>query len=654
MNIKLVVPWMLMALLTACQTPSKAPAIAPTAKLYSQTMQALPAPQQLPPYELLYQSYLSSPTIASATEQWRAFEASIAEVDIAQCHTLPWQQQLTNSFWHLSFYRLALNCFNHHGDQANLKLFSAYQQYHLQGILSTGNGKTSTSAYRINSFADAHEVLNHLGMETQDYYADLNANGNALHYVVQAYDSNDNKFKRVFFQNQPYLYALEQYPYPFIGLVDGWNRTLLPEFAKANPILGLPLAQNAVVERRYADAITIYQQAIAADSLQARVEMAEMCFLATTPLKVQACNEALIEAADRDYVPAFELLLFLHHQGLLPKSTAKIKEDLRLSINEMAGPGQAEMALSRQYFNQRFGKRDADKGTYWLQQAVNAGHPQAEFYQVLWQLEQKKLSPEAANVKFRQMADAGSADAAFRAAAFLIQKQTLSPGEAKQAHTWLNQAKLAFFPEAEFLLAFGYELKMFPLPPGTDAQYIWQLYQSAATKFFPRAMNRLGEAYLTGDLVAKDAKLASRWFELCARMNSVSCAFNAGIMFDDGDGVKTNYADALTYFSFAAENGYAPAMNRLALMYLYGRGVPVNIEAGIKLLKAAAERGSTSSQLFLGVIYLEGKIVQQDIAEAKRFFMSAKENPKAAEFLQNWEAYVKKFKKPTTTSTEKS
>ncbi len=125
-------------------------------------------------------------------------------------------------------------------------------------------------------------------------------------------------------------------------------------------------------------------------------------------------------------------------------------------------------------------------------------------------------------------------------------------------------------------------------------------------------------------------------------------------MFDDGDGVKTNYADALTYFSFAAENGYAPAMNRLALMYLYGRGVPVNIEAGIKLLKAAAERGSTSSQLFLGVIYLEGKIVQQDIAEAKRFFMSAKDNPKAAEFLQNWEAYVKKFKKPTATSTEKS
>lgn len=645
MKNNLVLLGVLVWLLSACQTVSNPQQTSAEAQLYTETLRALPKPAALPPYEALYQSYLQHPAISTSTQQWQLFEQQAATMDVAECQKLPWQQQLSQNFWSLSFYRLAINCFNHHAETAQLKLFSAYQNYHVQGILSTGNGKSSYSAYRINSFADAHEVLRHLGMETQDYFSDLSANGNSLLYVVQVYDSNDNKFKTVYFQNQPYLYALEQYPYPFIGLSNGWNRVLLPEFAKSNPVLGLPLAQQAVQEKRYADATLIYQNAIADDSLQARVELAEMCFLAKTSLKEQDCYHELIEAADRDYVPALELLLYLHHQGRVAKSSDKLKTDLLQTINQMSGNGQAEMALSRQYFNQTFGLRDVKKASEWLAKAIKAGQPQAEFFQIVWQLDQKTISDAQATQQFKQLAAKGSSEAAYRSASLIMQEDNPSAADIKLAHTLLLQAKQAFHPEADYLLAVGYEAKIFPMPTGTDQRYIVQLYQAAANKFLPRAMQRIGELYLDGELVKRDAEKANNWFLLCARLNSVSCAFNAAVMFDNGDGIPASYVDAFNLFSFAAERGHPAAMNRLALMYIYGRGATADVNKGLKLLESAANLGSENSRLFLGVLYLEGEFVGQNLALAKSHFTKVKDHPKAAEYLKNWDFYLKKFQK---------
>jgi len=633
----------LLWLVSACQTVSHPTPSAPEAKLYQKTIQSLPKPAELPAYEQLYQSYLQHPAIATSSKNWQTFEQQATTLDIAQCQTLPWQQQLSENFWSLSFYRLATNCFEHHEATEQLKLFSAYQNYHLQGILSTGNGKSSSSAYRINSFADAHEVLRHLGMETQDYYADLAANGSALLYVVQAYDSNDNKFKKIYFQNEPYLYALEQYPYPFIGLSNGWLRILLPEFAKANSVLGLPLAQQAVVDKRYADAALIYSRAIADDSLQARVEMAEMCFLAKTTLKQQDCYNELIEAADRDYVPALELLLYLHHEGRIANSTEKIKADLLQTINEMAGNGQAEMALSRQYFNQTFSLRNGKKASEWLEKAIAAGHPQAGFYQIVWQLDQKTISEDNATAQFRTLAATGSSEAAYRTASRIMQSDKPSALDLQHAHTLLLQAKQAFHPEADYLLAVGYESKIFPLPAGVEKNYVVQLYQASAQKYLPRAMQRMGELYLDGELIPRNAEKAHNWFLLCARLNSVSCAFNAAVMLDNGDGIPVNYQDAFDLFSFAADNGHPSATNRLALMYLYGRGVAADVDKALKLLEAAANRGSENSRLFLGVLYLEGEFVAQNPELAKAHFSKIKDNPKAAKYLQNWDFYLQKF-----------
>ena len=188
------------------------------------------------------------------------------------------------------------------------------------------------------------------------------------------------------------------------------------------------------------------------------------------------------------------------------------------------------------------------------------------------------------------------------------------------------------------------------MPVGANDQTILKLYQSAAYKFFPRAMQRMGELYLRGEFVTKDAELANSWFLLCARLNSVSCAFNAAVMLDNGDGIPVNYQDAFQLFNFAASNGHPAAMNRLALMYIHGRGVNPDINKGLELLETAANLGSENSRLYLGVLYLEGKFVPQNLELAKAHFTKIKEHPKAAEFLKNWQQYLdKQPKQPTTT-----
>ena len=51
---------------------------------------------------------------------------------------------------------------------------------------------------------------------------------------------------------------------------------------------------------------------------------------------------------------------------------------------------------------------------------------------------------------------------------------------------------------------------------------------------------------------------------------------NLGFMYDNGEGVPENDAEAVKWFRKAAEQGYADAQYNLGLMYAKGDGVPEN------------------------------------------------------------------------------
>lgn len=630
--------------LVACQSRPSAPLAA--TNLYQQQLALLPEATALPPYTELYQSYLASPQVFESSGEWLRFQQLLSEKPEA-CQQLPWRQLLVSQFWNLTFYQQASQCFATQPDAAEIKHFRQYQQYVANGVLQSGSGRASYSAYQVNNYFDAHEVLRLLDLQTVDFYGELSSDNNALHYVFQVYDPNQQQFRTLYFENQRYLHAIDQIPFPFMGLVDGWKELLLAPATQSNQMLLLPRAADALANNRLEEAVSLYQQAINGGSLHARVKLAEICYrnLSQQLVDAEECERQLLQAADGDYVPALHLLHFLHHSGQFGTASADKVAEIRQYIRSMTEPGQAELQLSRYYYNQSFKKADPRQGDYWLQQAAAEGLLDAGAFWVLSQQEKQQIPAPELTQQLKQLADQGGSAAAYLYASQLMQQPELAQQHAPQIEQYLLQAVQNHHPEAYYLLAYGYEEGLF----GPEKMALaLRHFQQAAERFYPRAMLRLGTIYREGKLTAQDLQRANRWYLLCSKQGNTGCAFNAGVMFDDGEGVPQNYENAWRFFNFAAERGYAPAINRLALLYLFGKGVETDTEKAITLFTEAAAKGSTSASYYLGLLYFEGKLVPQDYPKAKSYFEKARQHPNAQRYLEQWEELTA----PGTATTE--
>ena len=64
-----------------------------------------------------------------------------------------------------------------------------------------------------------------------------------------------------------------------------------------------------------------------------------------------------------------------------------------------------------------------------------------------------------------------------------------------------------------------------------------------------------------------------RWYRLAAEQGNASAQSNLGVMYDKGQGVLKDDAEAVRWFRLAAEQGNASAQVNLGLMYATGEGV---------------------------------------------------------------------------------
>ena len=100
---------------------------------------------------------------------------------------------------------------------------------------------------------------------------------------------------------------------------------------------------------------------------------------------------------------------------------------------------------------------------------------------------------------------------------------------------------------------------------------------------------------------------------------SVSGPYEDGLdAYHSGD-----YATALRLWRPLAEQGYAPAQNKLGFMHNKGRGVPQDFATAVKWLRLAAEQGHARAQYNLGFSYENGGGVPQDYVQALMWFSLA-------------------------------
>lgn len=99
-----------------------------------------------------------------------------------------------------------------------------------------------------------------------------------------------------------------------------------------------------------------------------------------------------------------------------------------------------------------------------------------------------------------------------------------------------------------------------PQETGHDSRELSQL-EKAATEGDVQAQVRLGFMFDQGRGVRQDYAVARQWYEKAASQGNASAQFNLGVMHEIGKSVRQDRAKAKEYYGKACDQGHQPGCN---------------------------------------------------------------------------------------------
>ncbi|AXI04038.1 TonB family protein [Aquirhabdus parva] len=140
---------------------------------------------------------------------------------------------------------------------------------------------------------------------------------------------------------------------------------------------------------------------------------------------------------------------------------------------------------------------------------------------------------------------------------------------------------------------------------------------AAATQGNPLAQVQLGQLYEFGQGVSKDYAQALQWYRKSAEQGNAAAQFKLGFMSYHGYGVPQSYVTAVSWYRKAAAQNFVPAEHNLAFMAEKGLGMEENTTEAFNWLLMAAQQNSIQAQWEVGGMYEKGEGVAQNSGLAK-------------------------------------
>ena len=119
------------------------------------------------------------------------------------------------------------------------------------------------------------------------------------------------------------------------------------------------------------------------------------------------------------------------------------------------------------------------------------------------------------------------------------------------------------------------------------------------TKLLAAVLSALG---LNQAAWTNDVSDSRETLQLAERGNA-QAQYNLGVMYENGQGVRQDDAEAVKWYQQAAAQGLAEAQSNLGVMYYNGRGVRQDDAEAVKWYRLAAEQGFAPAQVLLDTIY---------------------------------------------------
>jgi len=108
-----------------------------------------------------------------------------------------------------------------------------------------------------------------------------------------------------------------------------------------------------------------------------------------------------------------------------------------------------------------------------------------------------------------------------------------------------------------------------------------------------------------------------------ALQGDLDSCYQLGYIYEHGEGVAVNEAEAIRWYTKAATDGSPESQFNLAMMMEQGRGCPVNLRKAFYWYEQAANQGDIEAQFNLGACLTSGKGCDVDIVQAHMWFSLA-------------------------------
>jgi uncharacterized protein len=134
---------------------------------------------------------------------------------------------------------------------------------------------------------------------------------------------------------------------------------------------------------------------------------------------------------------------------------------------------------------------------------------------------------------------------------------------------------------------------------------------------------QLGIMFERGEGMSQDAAQAVNWYRLAAEKGDPTAAMNLALILDFGKGVQADHTEAIRWYRLAAERGDVIAQYNLGCNYENGTGVAIDFAQAVRWFQQAASKEYAKAQIALGRLYWSGNGVQQDLIDAATLFLVA-------------------------------
>ncbi|MBF0291959.1 MAG: sel1 repeat family protein [Nitrospinae bacterium] len=217
---------------------------------------------------------------------------------------------------------------------------------------------------------------------------------------------------------------------------------------------------------------------------------------------------------------------------------------------------------------------------------------------------------------FQKSADQGDADAQYNIGYMQGEGQGV-PQDYVEAHKWANLGARSADNEvsgnaAEYREQIAAKMTSAQIAEAKKLAREWKPKQLPFV--LPEFAGQLDDRFKT-----KSLNINFQQTQELAEQGDVLAQLALGNMYNKGEGVPKDYAEAFKWFQKSAEQGDSNAQCILGNMYAEGKGVPQNSAKAVKWLMKSADRGYANAQCILGVIYNEGYSVPQDYVEGYKW-----------------------------------